>query len=79
MRREYLLNVVVQVIHVLHRLHVAQRDRTLEELMTATPARLLAEPSASHEPELPNRSGKILRRGLLKPHQRLLVVRGVDP
>ena len=61
-------------LHILHRHGAAQLDRPLVVLSCAAPARGHALSVAVHVPELADGVGLILRCGLPKPWQRLLVV-----
>ena len=71
-----LLDVLVELLHALHRLGVAQLDRPLVELSCAAPARDDAVTCVVHIPELVDGVGMILSRGLLDPWPCLLIVHG---
>ena len=70
----YLLNGLGEVLHVLHRVGVAQPDRPLVVLSCAAKARGHAQSVEVHRTELADGAGLVLRRGLLDPWQRLRVV-----
>ena len=70
----YILNGLGEVLHVRHRLGVAQLDRPLVVLSCAAPARGYALSILVHHTERADGVGMILRRGLLDPCPRLLVV-----
>ena len=70
----YLLNAPGEVLHVLHRIGVAQLDRPLPVLSCAAPAWGHTLSGEVHETEPAGGVGIILRRGLLEPCPRLLVV-----
>ena len=72
----YICDALYEVLHVLHRLGVAQLDRPLPELSCAAPARGHAVTLEVHHPELADGVGIILSRGLLEPCPSLLVVHG---
>ena len=74
-RARYLLDVDIVDLHALKGVREAQIDRPLEVLSATVPARLLAEPFASHGGKVHLGMWIVLSRGLIKPHQRLLEVR----
>ena len=78
MALRYRLDASIESLHVLRRDLVAQSDRSLVQLSGTTQARRLTETLLSHVRQINNRGDTILSRGLLVPHQRLLVVRRVD-
>ena len=70
----HLLNAPGESLHVVHRLGVAQLDRSLVELSCTAPARGHALPVIVHHPELADGVGIILSRGFLVPCPCQLVV-----
>ena len=78
-RARYLLDMAIYVLHALKRRLAAQVDRPLKVLSGSPPARRLAKSLGGHQPQRADCASMLLSRGLLVPHQRLLVVRRVDP
>ena len=72
----YLLNVLCEDLHGLHRLGVAQLDRPLVVHSCAAPRAGLSLAVVVYVAELVDCLGTILSRGLLEPRLRLLVVHG---